>query len=656
MTTSYRFVLLALVLACVAGSVFAADGVTTWRNISPEELQMKTPKVEADADAEAIFWEIWLDDKKDTSLYYDHYIRVKIFTERGQEKFSKFDIPFVKGMRIENIAARVIKPDGSIVYLDPKDILEREIVKAGKVKVRAKSFAIPSIEPGVIVEYRYRETFKDVWGNGVRLTFQRDIPMQKVAFHVRPQKGYTLIPRFYNMGAVPFVEDSSEKGFYVASMENVPAFKVEPHMPPEDEVKRWAYVTYTASFPGTVWRGVSDMYSHWLSEYATPTNLINKKAAELTAGATTDDEKLRRIYEYIQKDIKNLTYDRSLTEEQREKIDRKWDHAEDVIKTGIGNSVYIELLFASLAKALGYEVRLVFSGDRSESFFNPEKHPYRSFIHFACVAVNVQSKWKYFNSSVPFLPYGYLTWNEQGVTAMLIGEGGYNWQNIPVGDYQKSVARRTGKFTLQPDGTLEGTVTVEYTGQQAIARRRDHYLDSEAKRKEEIEEELKERLSTAELSGVTITNFDDPTKALTYSFSVKIPNYAQRTGQRLFIQPGFFEFGAKPVFSSATRQHAVHFAYPWSEADYVEINLPKGYGLDNADRPADISDPKKIASLSLVITYDKATNILRYRRQFHFGGGGEVLFPAESYAALRGLFNMFHKADSHIIALKEQQQ
>ena len=656
MRSSFRFVVLALALACGAGSAFSYDEPLAWRTVTPEEIQMKTPKVEADADAEAIFWEVWLDDKKDSSLFYDHYIRVKIFTERGQEKFSKFDIPFVKGLKIENIAARVIKADGTIVNLDPKDILEREIVKAGKIKVRAKSFAIPGIEPGVIVEYRYRETFKEAWGNGVRLAFQRDIPMQKVAFHVRPQKGYSLVPKFFNMDSTVFAEDPNEKGFYVASMTNVPAFKTEPHMPPEDAIKRWAYVGYTFVYPSAVWRGVSDNYSRWLSDYAEPTNLIKKKAAELTAGATTDDEKLRRIYDYIQKNIKNQTYDRSLTEEQREKLDRKWDHAEDVIKAGIGNSVYIELLFASLVKSLGYDVRLVFSGDRSENFFSPEQHPFRSFLHFACVAVNVQSTWKYFNSSVPFLPYGYLTWNEEGVTAMLISETGYAWQNIPIGDQTRSLAKRTGKFTLQPDGSLEGTVSIEYSGQQAISRRRDHYLDSDAKRKEEIEDELKERLSTAEVSDVTVTNFDDTAKPLTYGFKVKIPNYAQKTGQRLFLQPGFFEFGAKPVFSSATRVHGIHFAYPWSENDDVEIHLPRGYALDNADRPAPIADAQKIGSLNVVISYEKATNILRYRRAFYFGGGGNVLFPVAAYPPLRGLFNAFHKADSHIIALKEQQQ
>jgi hypothetical protein len=116
---------------------------TEWRPVSPAELQMKTPQVEPDADAEAIFWEVRLDDKKLSKLSYSHYVRVKIFTERGREKFSKFDIPFLKGRKIENVAARVTKPDGSTVELQPSDIFERDIITVRKTKIKAKSFAVP---------------------------------------------------------------------------------------------------------------------------------------------------------------------------------------------------------------------------------------------------------------------------------------------------------------------------------------------------------------------------------------------------------------------------------------------------------------------------------------------------------------------------------
>jgi hypothetical protein len=651
MRSKFRPVLSAIALALFAGSAAAADDAPVWRPISTEELQMKAPRVEPDADAEGIFWEVWLDDKKLSSIYYEHYVRIKIFTKRGQEKFSKFDIPFTKGKKIEHIAARVIRPDGTILTLDPKDIFEREIVKAGKIKVMAKSFAIPAIEPGVIVEYKYRETFKDAWGNGIKLVFQHDIPVQRIAYHIRPQKGYKLIPSFFNMPETTFVEDATEKGFFVASLNDVPAYKVEPHMPPEDEVRKWAFVGYSVR-DMALWRTVYRRYSPWLLTYASPTEVIKKKAGELTLNAATDDEKLRRIYDYVQTQIRNVDFDRLLTEEQREDLDH--DHAEDTITRRMGNTIYVELLFAALAKAAGYEVNLVFSGDRSETFFSPDKYPFSSLLHLASVAVKVNSEWKYFNASTPYIPFGFQTWDHEGIIAMLVGEQGFAWRNIPISGPERSPAKRTADLSLSEDGTLDGKLKYEYFGQQAISRRRDAYRESEAKRKESFEADVKARISTAEISELVIEHFDDPSKPLTYSFKVRIPNYAQRTGQRMFFQPGVFEFGAKPLFSATSRQHSIHFAYPWSETDEIEIKLPPGFDLDSADQPPAIADPKNIASLKVAMSINRTTNVMRFRREFHFGGSGNVLFPASSYAPLKGLFDAFHKADSHIITLKQR--
>lgn len=79
-----------------------------WREVTPAELQMKSSKVEPDADAEAIFWEVRVDDGTE-DLIMKHYVRVKVFNERGREKYSKVDIPFVKGSKVKNVMARVIQ-------------------------------------------------------------------------------------------------------------------------------------------------------------------------------------------------------------------------------------------------------------------------------------------------------------------------------------------------------------------------------------------------------------------------------------------------------------------------------------------------------------------------------------------------------------------
>jgi transglutaminase-like putative cysteine protease len=630
-------------------SVLAGNDQVEWRPVSPAELQMKAPLVEPGADAEAIFWEIKLDDKKYGKLSYSHYVRVKIFTERGRERFSKMDIPFSKGKKVENVAARVIKPDGTIVELQPSDIFEREIATANKIRIKAKSFAVPGIEPGVIVEYQYTETFKGDSAGGERLVFQRDIPLQKVTYYVRPYSNSTLTFHSYNMPETNFAKDKD--GYSVATLYNVPAYKNEPYMPPADEVRKWVYLTYQSWGSIFQWSFLSYAWDEALKKLSKPNKEVKEKAAELTTGAQSDEEKLKRIFEFVRKNIKNLSYDRTLSEEEVEKLDIK--DADDALKRGMGRSGQIDMLFASLARAAGLETAIVLAGDRSENFFNTEKYPFPNFVEWSAIAIKINGQWKYFDPCIPFLPFGALTWNREDVKAMVITDGGYTWSTIPLSDATRSSARRSGKFTLSADGTLEGTVRLEYDGQQAISRRREEFRDSDSKREQNIVDEIKSHMSTAEIRNLTIENFEDISKPLTYVFKVKVPNYAQRVGKRMILQPGYFEYGSSPVFAAADRTYDVYFPYPWSEIDDIQIDLPAGMALDSADAPAEVADPKRIGVDRVQMSIDNAKNILIYRRNFQFGSGGYTLFPKTSYPAIKRMFDAFYEADTHSISLKQ---
>ena len=654
-----------LSICALAAFTFAQD--KDWRPISPEDLQSKTPVVEPDADAEAIFWETRIDDSDSSDLSLRHYVRVKIFTERGREKYSKFDIPFTKGLKIKELFARVVRPDGSSVEIDKKDIFEREIVKAGGIKVKAKSFAVPNIEPGVIVEYRYKETVDEASARGMSLAFQRDIPVRTLSYYYKPYSSKEPHYQGYNLPGTKFVKDKD--GYWLASRTNVPAFREEPRMPPEDTVRPWMLLT-GASFSITsvsafaisyVVKDQTNPQRYWASVAGENTALakfmnaksgdIKSAAAEITSGATTPEEKLRKIYEFCQREIKNTTFDPTLTDEDRKKLPPVRS-INDVLKRRSGNTMYIDLLFGALANAAGLEPRIAFAGDRSKMFFDPNMAN-ENLIHPAAIAVKVGENYKFFDPGMPFVPYGSLVWYEEDSWAMLVGEKDYAWEKTPLSSHQTSNEKRTGKFRLLEDGSLDGEVQIEYSGHPAISYRLENYDDSAAKREENLKDEIKGRISTAEISEVSIENVTDISKPLVKKFKVHIPGYAQRTGKRLFVQPGFFEYGVGPVFSSTARKYDIFFRYPWSETDTVSIELPKGFSLDSADAPGTIADPNKIGLDDVTMTIDKSNNTLRYSRKFHFGGGDNVSFPTSSYQPLKALFDAFQKADSHTVTLKQ---
>ncbi|HEV8589910.1 MAG TPA: DUF3857 and transglutaminase domain-containing protein [Pyrinomonadaceae bacterium] len=657
-------VLFVIVSFVGASAALANPGDIEWRPVTPEELAMKAPKVEPDADAEAIFWEVRIDDSSD-DLSMQHYVRVKIFTNRGREKYGKFDIPFTRGMKIKDIAARVIKPDGSAIEIGKQDIVEREIIKAGGVKVKAKSFAIPSLEAGSIVEYRYREVISDAGAAGMHLKFQRDIPVQTLSYFYKPYNKRAPRYQTYNLKDIKFVED--QKGYWVATRENIPALIEEPQMPPDDQVIPWVllqsvglnfsfggfnlyFTIKDPSIPTLYWASVATDKSILTKFMNKPDKEIKRTAAEITTAVQTDEEKLKKLYEFCHTQINNTTYDISLTDDQRKKLPKN-DSVADVLKHKSGSARYIDLLFGAMANSLGYETRIAFSSDRSEIFFKTNMTN-EFFLHPASIGVKVGEAWKFFDPGLKFLPYGMLVWYEEDVWSLLVGETGFSWAKVPISEPEKSLARRTGKFKLLEDGTIEGDVKIEYTGQPALIYRLENYDDSEHQREENLKQDVKRRLSTAEISNIVIENLLDGNKPLVQFFKIRVPQYAQKTGKRLFLQPSFFEAGEPARFSSATRKYDIYFHYPWSQDDHIEFDLPAGYVLDSPDKPAPFAaENVSQYNIAIGLTTDKHTLVVH--REFLFGRGGNILFPPTTYDRLKAFFDKLHKNEEHAITLKQ---
>ena len=401
------------------------------------------------------------------------------------------------------------------------------------------------------------------------------------------------------------------------------------------------------------WAFIANAFGKAFKDSSKPNGDVKTMAQQIAGSAQTDTEKLSKLFQFAKTQIKNIVFGTSFTDETRAEINKKNKTAGDVLKNKQAGAADIDLLFASMATALGYDARMVLSGDRSEMFFKPQNQSLR-FVHPCCVAVKVGSDWKLYNPGAYFIPEGMLVWNEEGTAAMVAGEKDFHWINTSLSESEKSIERRTGKFTLSEDGTLEGTVRIEYTGHLAYRYKIDNYDESANRREENLRNEIKKRMSTAEISDIVVENATDPEKPFVYRFKARVPNYAQRTGKRLFLQPGFFEYGEEPMFSSASRKYDIFFHYPWSERDKVEIQLPKGFALDSADAPAPLSDPQKIGLLEIKIRVDKEQTFMNYERNFHFGGGGLTLFPVKAYQPLKTLFDAFHKADTHTITLRQK--
>ena len=632
-------------------------GGDDWRPISPADLAMTAPVVEKDADAEAIFWEVKVADELDGGslrTVFNHYLRIKIFTERGRESQSRIDIPFRNNWSIKDIAARTVKPDGSILELKKADVFERTIVKASGLKIKAKSFAMPGVGPGVIIEYRYREVRNDQLADHLRLQFQREIPVQVVKYYIKP-----LDNPIYGMRAKPFQAlpgpiTKEKDGFYSTTMTNVPAFHEEARMPPEDSVRPWLLIYYSKDRKVSTeqfWKELGKENYETYKSLMKISDEVKQAAAKAIGDAVTPEQKIERIFDFCRTSIKNVNNDSSgMTTEERAKAKENKSPA-DTLKRGVGNGRDIDMLFAALCNAAGLEARVANLGDRSD-FFLDKEFPDDYFIRTYDIAVRVGDQWRLYDPASTYVPFGMLRWQEEGEDALLTDPKEPTWIKTPLSGPDKSKQKRFAKLTLSEDGTIEGDVRVEFYGHFGVEKKNDSDGDSPAQREETLRDSVKNRMSTAEISDFKIENVIDLVKPFTYVYHVRVPGYAQKTGKRIFLQPAFFQHGLGPLFSASERKNMVYFHYPWSEEDEVTFELPTGYALDSADAPAPfsggaISEYKPSAA----VTRDGKTLI--YKRSFFFGGAGNIIFPLSSYTQLKSYFETLHKQDNHTITLKQ---
>ena len=650
-------VLVCLLLAFPASIRATGD---EWKPVDPGHLALKSATVEKDADAEALFWEVRIEDTPSGDLVFNHYLRVKVFTERGRESQSKVDLLFGKlygsETKIRDIEARTIKIDGSVVELKKDDVFERTIVKGSGLKYKAKSFAMPAVEPGCIIEYRWKEVRTNVDAHNIRLQFQREIPVQRIQYHIKPRQyvNYGFNSITMHGQSSPWVKEKG--GFYSTTMANMPALTDETRMPPEDEVKTWMLVYYHKQMvnkidPQKYWAELGKDFYDRTKSLIKANDEVKAAAASLVADAKSDEEKLQRIFQFCREKIKNVNDDASaFTEEELKKVkDNK--NPSDTLKRGMGTMMDIDLLFAALANGAGFDARIALTSDRGDMFFD-KSIPNAYFLAPRNVAVNVGGTWKFFNPGYNYIPFGMLLWREEGLQALITDPKEPVWVNTPFSPHEKSLIKRTAKLKLAEDGTVEGDVTIAFSGHFAIERKEDMDEESESQREEGIKEEIKSQMSTAEITNFKVENVTDHVKPLVISYRIRFPGYAQRTGKRIFIQPAFFQHGLGPMFSTASRKYPIYFHYPWSENDEVEIELPKGYKLDNADAPAPFG-ATGISYYKPKLSASTDGSLLIYNRNFYFGEGGSVLFPVESYGPLKNLFDTIHKQDGHTVALKQ---
>jgi hypothetical protein len=659
-------VVIAFLAACGAASALAQSLQPidiAWLPVTDAERAMKTPVVDKDAGVEALFWRVHVRDElaggRDLQRVFYHYVRLKIFDEKGKEQAATIDIPFNNKTSILGVAGRTIKADGTEVELKKDSIYERDLVRAGKTRIRVKSFAMPAVEPGSIVEYRWREINSEPRSLYIRVHFQREFPVQSVTYFFAPLSSeYTS----YRMSILPFrcklpPFKADHDGFQSFTLENMPAFHDEPMMPGELNVRSWALVYYSDGErrePEKYWSNVGkEEYNRYLKPAMKANNEVKGVAATAVSDAKTDEEKVLALIHYIRKNLRDL-FGPQVTEAERAQILKempkdRYRTAAEVLKSGIGDASELNTFFASMANSVGLEVRPALIADRENLAFIPALTE-RYFLSNVDMAVNIAGAWKLYDVSARNLPASMLSWREEGMEALLSDPKKPNFVVAPIAPPEASARVRKAKLTLGEDGSIEGDIDLQYSGHSAIERRLEMEDESDARRLEKFKDELTKMYPDAEIADTRIENAADPEKPLALHYHLKMSGYAQRTGKRILFPPFFFQRGESPLFSASERKFPIYFPYAWQEQDSVTFELPPGFALDNAENPGSLDFGAPGGYKIQMMTH--GSHELIANREFTFGKDARLLFATDTYPQLKKIFDEVQRRDDHTISLK----
>jgi hypothetical protein len=591
-------------------------------------------------------------------------IRIKVFREQGT-KYANIEIPyFAKSMQVEDIRARTVTPQGlSVDYKG--EVFEKEIVKAKRYRLNAKTLILPDVQVGTIIEYTYRlhwkSGFPDVIKSPGRYLItepiaylagdwevQRDLFVRHAHLTLRAYPNSTLRNLTVSLPSYLGANRGADGTLYV-EMENIPAFEEEESAPPEDSIRGHLAVFYTFGFEEaeSFWKSIGRRDGKFYDEFLKKSGRAKSEVQRLIAPGDTDEQKLRKLYARSQ-EIRMVSYEESKTEKEQKREELKENkNADDVLSRNYAYGNQVNLAFMALAQAAGFKVNAVRLVSRDNHFFQQKLFD-PAQLNATVVQVILGGKPRYFDPATKYCPYDLLPWAETDTIGVLADQLNPAVLQLQIRPSSEAVVRRSAELIVDDEGNVEGDVRLEFEGQEALLWRLDERNGDDAQRRKSLEDWLKAILP--DNSECTLTASDGWTKSegpVTATLHVQTHGYASQVGQRLLLRLAYFKTSEnKSLFSSPHRTHPVYFRYPMQSYGIVRFKPPKGFAVEAT--PAALSMKSGAANFDLKA--EQFDQVLQITRSFVLDAN---YFPTDKYWALREFLQRVAGGDEAQAALKQ---
>jgi transglutaminase-like putative cysteine protease len=586
------------------------------------------------------------DDHNMRSIYY----RIKVLSEKGVSRFGDVEIRYFKGadlngINVGEVYARTIEPDGSIVPFASK----------------AKVFSFPAVKVGSILEYRYTLRFDDHHFYQPSWDIQNDLFLRKGHFVWKPTDKVlsgttrggreTVSERLTWAKSLPpgvdvrVVRPPTQRINFELNVADVLPFLEEDHMPPIESTRYHVFFYYTPYVDSKeFW---TSEFKYWNSDtrkFENVSGIVHDQAQQTITGATTDEQKARKLYAFVMT-LENTDYTRNrTTREEKEEI----KSAEDVLKRKHGSSDQIAMTYVALARGAGLDASSMAVTDRRHLILNPNWLEFNQLSDEIAI-VKYGGEDHFLDPGSRYAPFGHLEWGHTmagGVRQDAPIDIATMFKTTPPETYAYSHTSRVADVKLEADGHMTGTVTLTFDGSPALQWRQIALRNDEAELRDRLKKQLQQWMpGGTEVEIKALVGLDNGEVPLKVSASID-GHIGSSVGARVLLPSALFEANSRPEFPHEKRDQGVYFSYSERIQDAVRYTLPIGYAIESAPT-SEMAQFQKSALYTLTST--QTGNSITLQRDMILG---DLYFPLTEYPGLRTFYNDFEHKDHGSVVLK----
>ena len=572
---------------------------------------------------------------------------ITILNENGDEFAGLFEF-YDKFRSIKSIEGKIYDASGKEVKsLKPRDIEDRSAVSEislmedSRVKIHHFYHRIYpyTVEYEVVMEFTTTFIFPSWFPQPAE-----KYAIEKSNITVSVPDWFSFRYRTFNYTGDPSVVPAKEGKSYSWQINNLQAILMEYAAP------EWPNLTTCIYFSPDQFEcgGYKGSMASWneLGQFQLLLNqgrdklpdAVKQKVHQLTDGIAEPREKIRILYEYLQKNTRYVSIQLGIGGLQ------PFDAAYVTAKAYGDCKALSNYMFALLKEANIKSCYTQIKSGEGKYFFLSD-FPSDQFNHIIlCVPLPKDTVWLECTSQT--LPTGYLSGFTSNRPALVVDENGGHLIRTPHYGITDNLQQRNITATLNEEGTLLVIARTRYGGLQQDDI---HGLINNLS-KDKVKEYLHEQLdfATYDISKFNYVENKAAMPAIVETLDIIVTNYATITGKRLFIVPNVMTRTGRKLTPDDDRKYDIVFTSEYRDVDSVEIEIPAGFSPESM--PEDVTISNKFGKYNCAVKL--SGNKLLYYRSIECYSGR---FPAKEYNDLVKFQEATYKADRNKVVLVKQE-